>query len=226
MQLVHPAPENAEALTDRSPLASARLHRRLTVEEVAKRAGVTPDQVEWLEEGRVYRFPSVDSAIEATLLIAAALEIDRREARRLAGLPVPPRPLDVNPTGRLVGVAAISAALMALVSFVLVPALVGQARAGRRPGRRPGGDPAEAVEDPGRRPERRRRHQLDAPGREPDPVARLHGQEGRPRRPLRLPAECRLLLARRPPDRGAARAPARLRHPPAPRRLRTRIAWS
>jgi hypothetical protein len=126
MQLVHPAPENAEALTDRSPLASARLHRRLTIEEVAKRSGLTPDQVEWLEEGRVYRFPSVDSAIEATLLVAAALEIDRREARRLAGLPVPPRPLDVNPTGRLVGVAAISAALMALVAFVLVPALVGK----------------------------------------------------------------------------------------------------
>jgi LytR cell envelope-related transcriptional attenuator/helix-turn-helix protein len=125
MQLVHPAPENAEVLTDRSPLASARLHRRLTIEEVAKRSGLTPDQVEWLEEGRVYRFPSVDSAIEATLLVAAALEIDRREARRLAGLPVPPRPLDVNPTGRLVGVAAISAALMALVAFVLVPALVG-----------------------------------------------------------------------------------------------------
>jgi hypothetical protein len=125
MQLVHPAPENAEVLTDRSPLASARLHRRLTIEEVAKRSGLTPDQVEWLEEGRVYRFPSVDSAIEATLLVAAALEIDRREARKLAGLPVPPRPLDVNPTGRLVGVAAISAALMALVAFVLVPALAG-----------------------------------------------------------------------------------------------------
>ena len=126
MQLVHPAPENAEVVSDRSPLAAARLHRRLTIEEVAKRSGLTRDQVEWLEEGRVYRFPSVDSAIEATLLVAAALEIDRREARRLAGLPVPPRPLDVNPTGRLVGVAAISAALMALVSFVLVPAFVGK----------------------------------------------------------------------------------------------------
>jgi hypothetical protein len=126
MQLVHPAPEQIDVVSDRSPLASARLHRRLTVEEVAKRAGLTEDQVQWLEEGRVYRFPSVDSAIEATLLVAAALEIDRREARRLAGLSVAPRPLDVNPTGRLVGVAAISAALMALVAFVLVPALVGK----------------------------------------------------------------------------------------------------
>jgi transcriptional regulator with XRE-family HTH domain len=126
MQLVHPAPENVEVLTDRSPLASARLQRRLTIEEVAKRSGLTADQVEWLEEGRVYRFPSVDSAIEATLLVAAALEIDRREARKLAGLPVAPRPLDVNPTGRLVGVAAISAALMALIAFVLVPAISGK----------------------------------------------------------------------------------------------------
>jgi hypothetical protein len=125
MQLVHPAPEHVEVVTDRSPLASARLQRQLTVEEVARRAGVAPDRVEWLEEGRVYRFPSVDSAIEATLLIAAALEIDRREARRLAGLPVPPRPLDVNPTGRLVGVAALSAALMAFVAFVLVPGIRG-----------------------------------------------------------------------------------------------------
>ena len=126
MQLVHPTPEQVDVVADRSPLAAARIHRQLTVEEVAKRAGLTPDQVEWLEEGRVYRFPSVDSAIEATLLVATALDMDRREARRLAGLPVPPRPLDVNPTGRLVGVAAISAALMALVAFVIVPAFMGK----------------------------------------------------------------------------------------------------
>jgi transcriptional regulator with XRE-family HTH domain len=107
----------------RSALAAARLRRRLTVEEAAKRASLTPDQVEWLEEGRVYRFPSADHALEAAMLLASALEIDRREARELAGLPVPPRPLDVNPTGRLVGVAALSAALMALLAFVLVPAI-------------------------------------------------------------------------------------------------------
>jgi hypothetical protein len=74
----------------------------------------------------VYRFPSTDHAIEATLLLAAALEINHREARSLAGLPVPPRPLDVNPVGRLAVVAALSAALMALVAFVLVPAVAGR----------------------------------------------------------------------------------------------------
>jgi transcriptional regulator with XRE-family HTH domain len=125
VELVRPIPQSLEAASHRSPLAAARLHRQLTVEQAAQRAGLTPDQVAWLEEGRVYRFPSADSAIEATLLLASALEIDRREARVLAGLPVPPRPLDVNPAARLVGVAAVSAALMALLSFVLVPAIAG-----------------------------------------------------------------------------------------------------
>ena len=156
IQLVQPAPENVEVVADRSPLASARLQRKLTVEEVAKRAGLTPDQVEWLEEGRVDRFPSVDIAIEATLLISTALEIDRREARRLAGLPVPPLPRDVNPTGRLVGVAALSAALMALIAFVLVPALVGTGTPPVDPVIAQAATPARALEDPGRGPERRR----------------------------------------------------------------------
>jgi transcriptional regulator with XRE-family HTH domain len=129
MELVHPLEAVAEAPQDRSPLAAARLHRKLTVEETAKRAGLTPDQVEWLEEGRVYRFPSTDHAIQAVLLLATALDVDRREARELAGLPVPLRGLDVNPTGRLIGVGALSAALMALVAFVFVPAFAGPAPA-------------------------------------------------------------------------------------------------
>ena len=126
MELVRPVPENLELAQGRSALAAARLHRRLTVEEAAKRAGLHPDQVGWLEEGRVYRFPSTDHAIEATVMLAAALEIGSREARELAGLPVPPRPLDVNPAARLVGVAALSAAVMAFVAFVLVPAVAGE----------------------------------------------------------------------------------------------------
>lgn len=112
--------------TDRSALAGARLQRRLTVEEAARRAGLTPDQVEWLEEGRVYRFPSSVHALEATLLLATAYELDHREARKRVGLPVPPRPLGINPAGRLVGVAALSAALMALLAFVLVPVVSGR----------------------------------------------------------------------------------------------------
>ncbi len=38
---------------------------------------------------------------------------------------MPLRPLGINPAGRLVGVAALSAALMALLAFVLVPVLSG-----------------------------------------------------------------------------------------------------
>ena len=129
MELAHPIQPSLELVSARSPLAAARLHRRLTREQAARKAGLTADQVEWLEEGRVYRFPSADHAIEATLLLASSLEIDRREARELAGLSVPPRPLDVNPAARLVGVAALSAALMALVAFVLVPSVAGKPEA-------------------------------------------------------------------------------------------------
>ena len=95
MELVRPIPnptaQPEEAVHDRSPLAVARLHRQLTVEEAARRAGLSADQVQWLEEGRVYRFPSADAAVQATLLLAAALKIGRHEARELAGHPVPPR---------------------------------------------------------------------------------------------------------------------------------------
>jgi transcriptional regulator with XRE-family HTH domain len=123
LHLVDTEPLPEQAPSDRSALASARLQRRLTVEEAAKRAGVTPEQVEWLEQGRVYRFPSVDHALEVAMLVTTALEIDRLEARRLAGLSVPPRPLGVNPSARLVVVAAISAALMGILAFVVVPVL-------------------------------------------------------------------------------------------------------
>jgi len=130
MELVRPVPAAPPApavaplrvVNGRSALAAARLHRKLTVEDAARRAGLTPEQVEWLEEGRVYRFPSSEAALEAALLLAAALEIDHREARGLVGLAVPLRPLGIDPVARLVGVAALSAALMALFAFVLVPA--------------------------------------------------------------------------------------------------------
>jgi transcriptional regulator with XRE-family HTH domain len=98
-----------------SPLAHARLHRQLTVEEAARRAGLHPEEVRWLEEGRVYRFPSADHALLATLLLASALGIDHREALELAGRPVPPRALQVNPWSRLAVLAGIALAAVALV---------------------------------------------------------------------------------------------------------------
>jgi transcriptional regulator with XRE-family HTH domain len=107
-----------ESVPSHSPLASVRLRRKLTVEEAAKRAGIDAEEVRWLEQARVYRFPSPDAALIACLLYATALDIDRRDARKLAGLPVTPKPLDVNPHARLVAVAAIAALLSALAVAV------------------------------------------------------------------------------------------------------------
>jgi transcriptional regulator with XRE-family HTH domain len=112
-----PAPE---PLRQSSPLAEARLRRQLTVEEAARRAGVTPDEAAWLEEGRVYRFPSADRALLAALLYATSLGIDHREARELAGLPVPPKPLERNAYGRLILAGGVALAIAALLAVILV----------------------------------------------------------------------------------------------------------
>ena len=99
-----------------SPLASARLARTLTVDEAAERAGLTPEEVTWLEEARVYRFRSTDDALLAALLYATGLGIDKREARRLAGLPTPSGPLRLDSTRRLLGLATIAALVLTLVA--------------------------------------------------------------------------------------------------------------
>ena len=87
---LHPVAAGDEARLETSPLAAARIRRRLTVEEAAARAGLDVEDVRCLEESRVYRFPSVDEALAATLVYATALGISEREARSLAGLPVAP----------------------------------------------------------------------------------------------------------------------------------------
>jgi transcriptional regulator with XRE-family HTH domain len=111
-----------EPTSDRSPLAAARLRRQLTLEDAAKQAKLTPEEVSWLETGRLYRFPSSGSATLALLLYATSLEIERREARELAGLPVPPRPLDRNPVRRVAGLIAVAALIAAIgTAFVIVP---------------------------------------------------------------------------------------------------------
>ena len=115
--------EHARALeevvaADESPLAHARLKRQLTIDEVAKRAGVAPDELHWLEEGRLYRFPTPDRALLVTLLCATALGVDHREALELAGLPTPPLP--ANPLRRLGAVAAIGALIVAAALAVVL----------------------------------------------------------------------------------------------------------
>lgn len=97
-----------------SPLASARLQRKLTIEEAARRVGLTPEQIEWLEAGRVYRFPSADDALFAVVVYATGLGIQQDEARALARLPVDPRPTRF-PQSRIVGAGAGAMLLIALV---------------------------------------------------------------------------------------------------------------
>ena|SRR5437588_4170613 len=113
--------QSLDAVADHSPLARVRLQRQWTVEETARRAGISEEYVRWLEEGRVYRFPTPDEALLAALLYGTALGIDNREARELAGLPVPAAPLEQNPVPRLVVLGVILVALVVVAAVVLIP---------------------------------------------------------------------------------------------------------
>jgi hypothetical protein len=117
MELVHPL----EPTGEESPLARARLHRQLTVDETARRAGITAEEVRWLEEGRVYRFPKPDDALIATALYSTALGLDNREARELAGLPVPLQPVERNPLSRVLVVGGLVIALAIFAALLLFP---------------------------------------------------------------------------------------------------------
>ena len=117
MELVHPL----EPTGEESPLARVRLHRQLTIEETARRSGLSVEQAHWLEEGRVYRFPSSDDALVATLMYGTALGIDNREARELAGLPVPPHPVERNPLPRLIVIGAILIGVTVMATLLLAP---------------------------------------------------------------------------------------------------------
>ncbi len=108
----------AVVAVDESPLAHARLHRQLTVDEAARRASVTPEELQWLEEGRLYRFPTADRALTVALLYATALGVEHREALELAGLPAPP--LRTSPLRRIAAVAAFGAVLVAAVLAVVL----------------------------------------------------------------------------------------------------------
>jgi transcriptional regulator with XRE-family HTH domain len=112
--------EQLEPNGDESPLAKARLQRQLTVEETARRSGLSQEEVRWLEEGRVYRFATPDEALIATLLYATGLGIDADEARALAGLPA----LNAgrNPAARYAAAAAAAAVVLGIVlAVVLIP---------------------------------------------------------------------------------------------------------
>ena len=116
MELARPlAAEPAEGT---SPLTTARLQRKLTVEEAAKRAALWPEQVEWLEGGRLYRFPGYQTAVMALLRYSTSLGIDHREARRLSGMPVEPPPR--RPIGRWIAAASATAVVVAaMLTFAI-----------------------------------------------------------------------------------------------------------
>jgi LytR cell envelope-related transcriptional attenuator len=77
-----------EAHAAASPLVTARLRRRLSLEEAAALTSLDVDEIRSLEESRTYRFQTATDAIAATVVYASALGITEREARELAGLPV------------------------------------------------------------------------------------------------------------------------------------------
>jgi transcriptional regulator with XRE-family HTH domain len=114
---------NGNGARDPSPLGAARIRRRLTVDEVAARAELDPELVSALEEGRIYRFRSVQEAMSAALLYATALGIDEREARRLAGRPVGRRLVEAWSLRRWTAALAFAAACLALVWFGVRPEL-------------------------------------------------------------------------------------------------------
>jgi transcriptional regulator with XRE-family HTH domain len=119
---------DAAPAEQRSVLAALRLRRRLTVEEAAKRAALWPDQVEWLEEGRLSRFPTSEAAALALIRYATSLGIDHREARRLSGLPV--EPLRRTQLARW----AAAASAIALVAVLLTALFLAFARNSAQPG--------------------------------------------------------------------------------------------
>ena len=197
-----------------SALAGLRLQRKLTVEEAAKRAALWPDQVEWLEDGRLYRFPTSEAAVLALLRYATSLGIDHREARRLAGLPVEPPPPRRSGAGSQPGPPPPPRRDALTAIFV---GFAGRVDAGEQGGRAASG----SLEDQRRRPQRQRRHQLHAPGRDARRLVRLPHRARHEGEPLRLQADGHLLRARRRGARPPARVPARLRHDqPASRRPR------
>ncbi len=118
LELAHPL----DAIPQRSPLLEARERHGLSITQVAYRTGLTESEIEWLEDGRLYRFSSQNQAILSGIVYATTIGVDRYEARRLAGLPVAGR-MRVNAKARLAVVGALAALLSALAVLLVAPNL-------------------------------------------------------------------------------------------------------
>jgi hypothetical protein len=114
-----------ESKTETPPLTAARLRRQLTVERAARIARLTPEEITWLEEGRLYRFQSSNSALLALLLYTTALGIGRREARGLAGLPVLPKPKLTDRVSETAAAVAAAVVLVVVLGALVLPGLGG-----------------------------------------------------------------------------------------------------
>jgi transcriptional regulator with XRE-family HTH domain len=99
------------------------VQRKLSLDEAARRADLSPEEVGWLEEGRLYRFPSADVAVSAVLAYAHALGVDRREALELAGRPLPRSRPEALP--RILAAAALAAIFAVLAVALADPRLAG-----------------------------------------------------------------------------------------------------
>jgi hypothetical protein len=121
-------PTPLETLVEPSPLRDARLDRKLSPEQLSVRSGLRVEEIEWLEDGRFFRFPSQSAAILAAVVYATALGVDSAEARKLAGLPVHRNPLRVNPVARLLVTAAVAALASAVLVALLMPGRGGRVR--------------------------------------------------------------------------------------------------
>jgi len=106
-----------------SPLATARIRRRLTVEDAAARARLEVRDARALEEARLGHFASPERALAAALVYAAALGISTCEARRLAGLPGAWRPDGRAALRRLLALLAFTLSAAALLWATAVPDL-------------------------------------------------------------------------------------------------------
>lgn len=104
-----------------SCLGIARSRRNLTIDEAARRAGLSREAVEALEQSRLYRFPSLQEAVDAAVLYSTALGISKDEARRLAGLPIRERLRTSFSAAGLIAPLALAGAIATLVWFVILP---------------------------------------------------------------------------------------------------------
>ena len=92
----------------------------MTLEQAAARANMDVDAIKSLEDNCIYRFGSNADALAAALVYAASLGINEREARRLAGLPVPSR-LDPWSPRRTLAALAFLVTCTVLAWFVAWP---------------------------------------------------------------------------------------------------------